>query len=108
MGTPHLVVYLLSVSPSIFFSEGVSAAYHVPVDVLPAVGCLARSVRLWPPAHAAFGFGWNCFADLGLVYFSGIFTLERCGDLVSTQYSQILLNLLSQKYSTIMESFLSS
>jgi hypothetical protein len=31
-----------------------------------------------------------------------------CGDLMFTQYSQILLNTLSKKYSTIMESFSSS
>jgi hypothetical protein len=34
--------------------------------------------------------------------------MEICGDLVFTQYSQIFLNTLPQKYSTMMESFLSS
>jgi hypothetical protein len=45
------------------------------------------------------------FPFLGLVYFSGIFTPERCGDLVFTQYSQIPSNTLPQKYSTMIESF---
>jgi hypothetical protein len=34
--------------------------------------------------------------------------VEICGDLMSTQYSQIPLNTLPQKYSTMMKSFLSS
>jgi hypothetical protein len=42
---------------------------------------------------------------LGRVYFSGIFTPKRYGDLVFTQYSQIPSNTLPQKYSTMMESF---
>jgi hypothetical protein len=34
--------------------------------------------------------------------------MEICGDLVFTQYSQILSNILLKKYSTMMESFKSS
>jgi hypothetical protein len=50
--------------------------------------------------------GWNHTKAL---FTSPVFSLPKdmgiCGDLVFTQYSQILSNTLPQKYSTMMKSF---
>jgi hypothetical protein len=53
----------------------------------------------------------RALAALGLVYFSSIFTLKRCGDMWRFGVHPILSNPFkysSQKYSTIMKSFSSS